>query len=348
MEKISLTESEKEELKRFHRSVRDKNSGDRIKAILMLNDGYSCVEIAKILILEEKTIRRWRNGYKTRKNITSFIFYDCRGYSGKLDSETLKTVATYVEENLISDSKQVRLFIQEKYKINYTKSGCIALLHQLGFRYKQTSIMPSGMNPEHQAEFKHNYEIFSSQLKEDETVVFMDGMHPTHNLETGKAWIRLGKRKELPSNSGRNRCNLNGFYNPFTQDVFVKHYSSINAQATIDSFKELEAFYPSKATIYVVIDNARYYKNRMVQDWLKTSRVEPIYLPPYSPNLNLIERFWKCLKREVILNKFYQTFPEFKDALMSFCNKSSPEHKALLKRSVGTKLHLLKPVFSAS
>ncbi len=198
------------------------------------------------------------------------------------------------------------------------------------------------MNAVHQAEFKKNYEDFSSQLKEDETVVFMDGMHPTHNLETGKAWIKVGKKKEVLTNSGRKRCNLNGFYNPFTQDVFAKNYESINSQATIDSFKELEAFYPNKATIYVIIDNARYYKNSMVKDWLKTSRIEPIYLPPYSPNLNLIERFWKCLKKEVILNQFYPTFSEFKTALLDFCNKSSPEHKALLKKSVGTKLHLLK------
>ncbi len=342
MEKLKLTEAEKEELIHYHKSVRDGKSRDRIKAILMLNDGYSSVEIAKILILDEKTIWRWKQAYKIRKNIASFLISASIRYAGKLKGEEQEVVSEYVEENLISDSKQIRLFIQNRFQISYTKSGVISLLHQLGFRYKQTSILPSGMNAVHQAEFKKNYEDFSSQLKEDETVVFMDGMHPTHNLETGKAWIKVGKKKEVLTNSGRKRCNLNGFYNPFTQDVFAKNYESINSQATIDSFKELEAFYPNKATIYVIIDNARYYKNSMVKDWLKTSRIEPIYLPPYSPNLNLIERFWKCLKKEVILNQFYPTFSEFKTALLDFCNKSSPEHKALLKKSVGTKLHLLK------
>jgi Transposase and inactivated derivatives len=198
------------------------------------------------------------------------------------------------------------------------------------------------MNPDHQAEFKKNYDEFSKGLKADETIVFMDGMHPTHNLETGKAWIKVGQKKEVLTNSGRQRCNLNGFYNPFTQDVFAKNYDTINAQATIDTFKELEAFYPNKATIYVIIDNARYYKNAMVKEWLKTSRIEPIYLPAYSPNLNLIERFWKCLKKHVILNTYYESFLEFKQALLDFCNRGSPEHRALLKQSVGSKLHLLK------
>ena len=340
---LSLTEKEKAELIQFHREIRDKKSGDRIKAILMLNDGYNCIEIAKILLLEEKTIRRWRERYKVRKNITSFLFTNCQGYKGKLTKKIRTVIAQYVEGNLISDSKHVRLFIQNRFQISYTTSGCIALLHQLGFRYKQTSILPSGMNAVHQAEFKRNYESFSAEMKEDETIVFMDGMHPTHNLETGKAWIKVGKKKEVLTNSGRQRCNLNGFYNPFTQDVFAKNYASINAEATIDTFKELEAFYPNKATIFVIIDNARYYKNAMVNQWLKTSRIEPIYLPPYSPNLNLIERFWKCLKKEVILNTYYPTFADFKKALLDFCNKASPDHRALLRRSIGTKLHLLKP-----
>ena len=212
MEPFQLSEEEQNELKRFHKSVRDGNSRDRIKAILMLDKGYSPVEIAELLLLEEKTIRRWREGYKARKNITSFLFNDCQGYEGKLSEIDRMTLTQYVEENLISDSKKVREFIQNRFQKSYSKSGVIAVLHQLGFKYKQTSILPSKMNAQDQAAFKKNYDEFSSQLKADETVVFMDGMHPTHNLETGRAWIKKGQKKEVLTNSGRQRCNLNGFW----------------------------------------------------------------------------------------------------------------------------------------
>lgn len=344
MENKALNKEEIRELKEAHRETKDKKSGDKIKTILMINDGYSHAEISKILIVEEKTIRRWKAAYINRETIRTFLKTDCIGYTGKLNTEQRESIINYVERSLIADSKAVRLFIKSEYGISYTKSGCIALLHQLGFRYKQTEILPSGMNPEHQAQFKKDYEVFSSQIKEDETIVFMDGMHPVYNIETGKAWIKLGQKKEVLSNSGRKRCNLNGFYNPFTQDVFAKNYDTINTAATIDTYKELESFYPNKATIYVIIDNAKYYKNQTVQNWLKSSRIEQIFLPTYSPNLNLIERFWKCLKREVISNQFYPKFSDFKGALLDFCNKSSPEHRSLLKKSVGTQLHLLKPV----
>lgn len=343
MERLRLTEAEKLSLREIHRTVRDKNSSDRIKAILMLDKGYTCLETAEILLLEERTIRRWRDRYMGRKSTSDYLFNDCRGRQGKLSKEELVILSKYIEGEIISDSKEIRQFIQDRFQVKYSKSAVIALLHVLGFRYKQTTIRPSKMNPEDQAAFKENYEEFVEHLKDDETVVFMDGMHPTHNLETGRAWIKAGKTKEVLTNSGRQRCNLNGFYNPQTQDIFAKNYDSINAEATLDSFKELEAFYPNKATIYVIIDNARYYKNKVVQSWLKTSRIEPIFLPPYSPNLNLIERFWKCLKRHVILNIYYESFSDFRGALLDFCNKSSPDHKILLKKSVGTKLHLLIP-----
>jgi len=77
---IRLTKEEIQELKEIHRTVKDKKSGDRIKAILMLNEGYGGREIAKILLLDENTISCWKKRYKNRANITSYLFNECRGY----------------------------------------------------------------------------------------------------------------------------------------------------------------------------------------------------------------------------------------------------------------------------
>ena len=344
MSQIQLEESERIKLVELHRGLKNKRSSDRIKAVLMLDDGYGPTEIAKVLLLEEKTIRRWYKRFLNKRNLADYIFTDCRGYDGKLNAEQKEAVSHYVENELISDSKQVRHFIETEFGITFSKSGVIQLLHELGFRYKQTSILPSKMDPKKQSEFKKAYDEFSDNLKEDEALLFVDGMHPVHNLETGKAWIKVGQKKEVLTNSGRQRCNLNGAYNPHTQDLIVKDYRTINTQATIDLFESIEAFYPNKATIFLIVDNAKYYKNDALRFWLKSSKIELIYLPPYSPNLNLIERFWKFLKNQVITNNYYESFSEFKSALLYFCNKASPEHKALLKKSVGTKLHLLKAV----
>ena len=340
---IALKEEEIAELKSIHRTVKDKRSCDRIKAILMLNAGYNGREIATVLLLDETTISKWKSRYFKRKSLTDYIFNEYCRHEGKLSSKEEVVVSKYIEENLIVDSKQVRLFIEASFGKRYSKSGIVDLLHRLGFRYKQTTLIPSKMDPQKQAAFKDAYDEFSSNLKEDEALVFVDGMHPYHNPGISKAWIKVGQEKEILANSGRSRCNLNGAYNPLTQDVIVRNYKTINADTVIMFLQEIEHFYTQKAEIYAIVDNAKYYKNPKVLDYVNTSRINLIFLPTYSPNLNLIERFWKLLKKQVINHHYYEHFRDFQEAVLNFCNKSSPDHKALIKQFVGTKLHLLKP-----
>ncbi|WP_207787680.1 transposase, partial [Candidatus Thiosymbion oneisti] len=93
---------------------------------------------------------------------------------------------------------------------------------------------------------------------------------------------------------------------------------TINADSTIALFQQLEAIHPLAACIYVICDNARYYRSKAVQDYLKTSRIKLVFLPPYAPNLNLIERLWKFFKKKVRYNRYYETFDEFKSACEAF------------------------------
>ena len=84
-------------------------------------------------------------------------------------------MSQYVEENLISDSKQVQKFIAENLAVN----GVIELLKRLEFRYKQTTLIPAKQNPEIQKEFKETYEELSKNLKIDETNLFFGCCTPT-------------------------------------------------------------------------------------------------------------------------------------------------------------------------
>ena len=70
--------------------------------------------------------------------------------------------------------------------------------------------------------------------------------------------------------------------------------------------------------IYTVCDNARYYRSRMVKEYLRKSKIALLFLPPYSPNLNLIERLWKYFREIVLYNKYYETLDKFRNACISF------------------------------
>jgi transposase len=340
--KIALTGEERSELGRLHRHQKDSKQADRIKALLLSDSGYSRKEIAEILLRDEGTITDWQNSFLKRENLTEWLKDTNVGYQGLLTEEQLTQVEIFVEANLIQDACQVREWIQGLYDIAYSVTGIHALLHRLGFKYKETTSYPCKMDPVEQADFKEFYEDLVENLPEGAVLGFMDGVHPQHNTKTTKAWIKEGEKKFIPSNTGRKRLNINGFYVPLSQDGVFVESETLNTQSTVAFFRGLEQRYPTASSIYAICDKAPYYFNTEVQTYLEGSRVELIFLPTYSPNLNLIERLWKFMRKEVINTKFYGKFKDFKAAVTGFLENLA-DYKEELKSFIGVKLHLFNP-----
>ena len=340
--KIALTVTERDELKRLHRQQQNLKYGDRIKAILLADSGYSRKEIAEILLRDDGTITEWQNSFLTRESLSEWLKDNNAGYRGLLNQEQIIEVEAFVNANLIQDARQVREWIQSLYSIDYTVTGIHALLHRLGFNYKETTSFPGKMNPVEQADFKEFYEDLAENLPEGAVLGFMDGVHPQHNTKATKAWIKTGEKKFIPSNTGRKRLNINGFYVPLSQDGVFLESETLNTQSTVAFFRELEQRYPTASRIYAICDKAPYYFNAEVQTYLEGSRVELIFLPTYSPNLNLIERLWKFMRKEVINTQFYEKFKDFKAAVTGFLENLA-DYKKELKSFIGVKLHLFNP-----
>jgi transposase len=125
--------------------------------------------------------------------------------------------------------------------------------------------------------------------------------------------------------------NLNGAYCLETQDVVTVTSESVNAQSTIELYRKLEEKHPDKETIYVFRDNARYYANKEVQKYLETSRIREIPLPPYSPNLNPIERLWLFMKKNLLYGTYYERFIDFKEAIRKFFDEDFYLYRDRLK-----------------
>ena len=159
-----------------------------------------------------------------------------------------------------------------------------------------------------------------TEIDEDSVVLFTDAVHPQHNTRSSYAWIKRGEEKFIPSNTGRRRVNINGAMNAHNpQQITIIEADSINADATIALYDKIQQDYPDKSRIYVFGDNARYYRNARVQQWLEENpRMIQLFLPPYSPNLNLIERLWKLLRKKCINTHFYRDFKDFRQAILNF------------------------------
>ena len=92
----------------------------------------------------------------------------------------------------------------------------------------------------------------------------------------------------------------------------------MDEESTITLLGTLEAKYVLASAILVILDNAKYHYSRRVKEFLKTSRIKLVFLPSYSPNLNLIERLWKFFKKKVLYNTYYEKLEDFRKACIKF------------------------------
>jgi len=341
--KTNFTPEQKKGLRQIHRSTKNRKDADRIKAILLFDEGYTPVEIAHILLMDDETIRTWISAYEASDNMEDWMKRNYLAYRGKLSEEEEAEVEAFVSGKVISDSKEVKHFIEENFSKVYSLSGVTSLLKRLGFVYKKTTLIPSKYDPVRQAEFKSAYEELEQGLSSEEVILFMDGVHPQHNTTCTSAWVKKGEVREIKSNTGRKRVTWNGVYNPMNRDVLLHESETINADEVLVFLKKIEDFYPEKQKIHIILDNARYYRNEKVTEYLQTSRIVFLFLPPYSPNLNLIERLWKFMRRNVINNRYYEKFSGFRRALMDFAD-GLPGRRDELGKFIGTKMHLFKQV----
>lgn len=328
MSEIKLSKEEIERLKKIQKQTKNRRVYNKTVVILGLNSGIDYKTLENILSLDEITIRRYEKEY-LEEGIEKFLQDNYRPYWGKLDSFQLAELSNEIINKVYSNTKEIVEWLKIKFNISYNHQGLVHLLHKLGFVYKKTKLVPAKANSEKQKEFIEKFNEIKENLKDSEVIYFGDATHPQHNTQVANCWILKGNEKKIKSNTGRTRININGVLNPETKEVIVREEETINAQTTINLFKEVEEKNTDKTKIYIIVDNAKYYKNKQVTEYLETSKINLIFLPTYSPNLNLIERLWKFMKKEVINNKYYEKALEFKANIQGFFNNIHKYKKEL-------------------
>jgi transposase len=307
----------RETLIEAHRAERVKRQADRIKTILLLDDGRSYEEVAHILFLDDSTIRRYEGEYH-HDGLDALLEDHYKGGASSLSVTQEEELRAHLRTHLYHRAKDIVKHIKETYRVTYTPEGLVHLLHRLHFSYKKSKQVPGKTDPEKQVAFLEEYKKIKECMDETDELYFTDGSHPQHNSLPAYAWIETGHEKEVKTNTGRQRVNLNGALSAKDHSAVVLAAETINVEAMIELFKALEALHPLSKTIHLIMDNARYNHARIVREYITTSRIQIHYLPPYAPNLNLIERLWKFFHKKVTYNTYYDTYEKFKTACLTF------------------------------
>jgi len=311
---IFLSNQEREQLKAQHRIERDGRIRDRIKAVLLYDKGWSIPAIAEALLFSDDAIRNHISEYRESKKLKP----ENGGSTPKLSLDQSQKLINHLRVHTYLYVKDIIAYVRSTTGIIYTVPGMYNWLKRNGFSHKKPAIVPGKANTEQQQKWIDEYNQLKQGLPEDETICFMDGVHPTHNVQPAYGWIETGIRKEIPANSGRSRINLSGVIDILSHKIVVQEDKMLNANATISFLRKIEEAYPTKKRVHLFCDNAPYYRNKEVTKYLVTSKIHLHFLPPYSPNLNPIERLWKWMKERIIYNTYYENFEEFKSAIFGF------------------------------
>ena len=322
-----LDESERIRLLEQHKKERDKRVCDRIKAVLLYDKGWTYERIAEALFISHEAIRQHVLDYEANRKLSS----QNGGSSSKLNVFQKRMLIEHLRDRTYMKAKDIAAFVLEEFGIAYTASGITQWLKENGFSYKKPAVVPGKANQEAQEKWIQEYNEMKGNLPEDEVICFMDGVHPTHNTKPSYGWIETGIRKEIPTNTGRQRLNLSAAIDIESKQVICHEDETLDAESTIRFLQKIEVTYPEKEKIHIFCDNARYYPNKKVQAFLEESKISMHFLPPYSPNLNPIERLWKLMNEEVINNKYYEKFSEFKENILCFLKSLAAPPNRILK-----------------
>jgi len=226
------------------------------------------------------------------------------------------------------------------------------LLVRLGCTFHKVSGFLFKADLDLQKAFIEKYEEAKSEgQKEGWRSYFVDGVHPLYGLEVVfYCWLLAGQRFEVGVGGGRKRLNILGAYCPDDMEYLDRRYTdkNLNAQSVIELFTLMMAKHPDTKHFRIYLDNARYQHAKLLRAWIaRTSQETGVlfdlkHLPAYSPNLNLIERLWKFLRKEA-LQKWHPSFEEMQKAIADVLD-NLPRYHEQLKTLMTEKFHLTPKV----
>jgi transposase len=310
-----LTPEQLAELLHELRVERYAKYSDRIKVILLLDKGWTHEKISEALFLDEGTIRNYRKRY-VEGGVLGLVNDMHSGRRCQLSPKELQLLSVKLSEEIFLEAKEVAAYIKERFEVEYSVSGVTSLLHSLGFVYKKAKAIPGKADREKQELFIKEY--LRLKAKSEGKIYFADSVHPRHNSIISYGWIKKGDDFEVLSNTGRYHLNITGAIDIESMEMVTRSCQWVNADSICELLKSLRTKHLYGEVIHLILDNARYNRSWKVKELACDLGIELMYLPPYSPNLNPIERVWKFFKKKVLYNRYYESKAEFDEVCLKF------------------------------
>ena len=320
----------------------------RMHALYLKSHGFSHNSIMIVCKIRSRTtLSTWLKLYQTG-GIDALKHFSYQGQTSDLDSHT-DTLKTYFEQNPPRSINEAVSVIEELTGIKRSPTQVRIFLKKIGFKRLKVGCAPGKELNEEKVEEQKTFhdEELEPRLEEAKQgkrqVFFVDAAHFVHGHFLTVLWCL--NRLFIPSASGRKRFNVLAALNAVTKEVITFcNNTTINTDSVCDLLDKIRAACGEGIAITLVMDNARYQRNARVMAYAESLGIELLFLPSYSPNLNLIERLWKFVKKECLYGKYYPTFEEFKGAIETCLSETDTKHKNKLRTLLNLKFQLFENV----
>jgi transposase len=309
----------------------------RMNVLLLLDDGWAPERIAEALYIDAETVREYRRLYKS-SGVGGLERLAYVGAEADLTTEQQAILSAELEARLYMTSKEVCAFVAARFGVEYTPNAMSKLLKRLGFVYKKPKRVPAKAKAAAQQQFvEQTLAPLMAEAGAEKPLYFVDATHPAYTGHPACGWIKKGQTRELKSNHGRVNVTVNGALSWPDREVVRREAGKITSAAMIELFDELAARHPTATAIRVVLDNASYNHSKQIKAYLSQDgcRITLVYLPPYAPNLNLIERLWWLMKKKALWNQHYPCLADFKAAINRFFDNIAAYHAEIASLITG-------------
>src|SRR5271163_2877461 len=317
----------------------------RANALVLLDKGMSCQQVAEVFLFDDDTIRGWYDLFE-QSGVEGLSHFDVGGSSSKMTPLQCGALKAWVGATLPRSTRHIGAWIAKEFGLVYeSRSGLIALLHRLGLEYHKPEVISRKLDPKTQKAFIASYEDLLNSKGDDEVAIFVDAVHPTHAARPVGCWAPKEQKLAIEQTSGRERINIHGAIDLETGQTRMIEAETIDAISTIRLLESLESLYPLMVCIHVFLDNARYHHAKLVKEWLArpSCRIKLHFLPTYCPHLNPIERIWGVMHKNITHNKCYGTCGELAETTLEFLRDEVPRRWAEFCDSVTDNFRIISP-----
>jgi transposase len=317
---LKLTEAQLDELHKEASENPCARARKKCWVVYLKGKRYAHQEIADVVRVDCDTVTEYLRKYRDG-GLPGLLAEDYRKPEGRLDeyAERLKKVFEASPPHTVGQAAEV---IERETGLRLKPSACRAFLRKLGLRFRCCGLVPGkALDDEKQLQAQQAFHDNHLQPRLEEAkqgkraVLFVDAAHFVMGAFLGMLWCFA--RQLLPSSCGRKRYNVLGAYDPVRQEAVTLTNDTVVNQVTFCALldKIAAAYAESGIPATLVLDNARYQKCQSVFDKAEALGIELLYLPAYSPNLNLIERLWRFVKKQVLYSTHYDQFATFKESI---------------------------------